>query len=126
MVLLSVFAGVALVLAAVGIYGIMSYMVNERTHEIGIRMALGAERSDVLGLVVKQTLKLVGVGLALGLGGSLALGRVVSRLVYETRPTDPATLAAVVLALGVVALFACWLPAKRATRVAPAVALRHE
>lgn len=126
MLLITIFAGVALVLAAVGIYGLMSYMVNERTHEIGIRMALGAGGGDVLGLVVRQTVQLVVIGAVLGLAGALALGRALTSLVFEVRPSDPATLVAVTILLTLVALIATLVPAMRATRVTPLVALRRE
>jgi putative ABC transport system permease protein len=104
----------------------MSYMVNERTHEIGIRMALGAVGGDVLGMVVRQTVRLVIIGAVLGLAGALALGRALTSLVFEVRPSDPATLAAVTVLLAVVALAATLVPAIRATRVTPLVALRRE
>ena len=126
MLLITIFAGVALVLAAVGIYGLMSYMVNERTHEIGIRMALGAAGGDVLGLVVRQTVRLVVIGAALGIAGALALGRALTSLVFEVRPSDPTTLVTVTVLLTVVALAATLVPALRATRVTPLVALRRE
>ena len=126
MLLITIFAGVALVLAAVGIYGLMSYMVNERTHEIGIRMALGAVGGDVLGMVVKQTLRLVAIGAALGLAGSLALGRALTSLVFEVTPSDPATLVTVTVLLSLVAVASTLVPALRATRVTPLVALRRE
>jgi len=126
MLLITIFAGVALVLAAVGIYGLMSYMVNERTHEIGIRMALGAAGGDVLGLVVRQTLRLVVIGAVVGIAGALALGRALTSLVFEVRPSDPTTLMVVTLLLMLVALAATLVPALRATRVTPLVALRRE
>ena len=126
MLLITIFAGVALLLAAVGIYGLMSYMVNERTHEIGIRMALGAVGGDVMRLVVRQTARLVAIGAVLGIAGALALGRVMRTLVFEVRPGDPATLAAVTGLLTLVALAATLIPARRATRVTPLVALRRE
>ena len=126
MLLITIFAGLALLLAAVGIYGLMSYMVNERTHEIGIRMALGAAGGDVLGLVVRQTVRLVLIGAVLGIAGALALGRVMTSLVFEVRPGDPTTLVTVTVLLTVVALAATLVPALRATRVAPLVALRRE
>jgi putative ABC transport system permease protein len=126
MLLITIFAVVALVLAAVGIYGLMSYMVNERTHEIGIRMALGAVGGDVLGLVVRQTVRLVAIGAALGLAGALLLGRALTSLVFEVRPSDPMTLSVVTVVLVLVALAATLVPALRATRVAPLVALRRE
>jgi putative ABC transport system permease protein len=126
MLLITIFAGVALVLAAVGIYGLMSYIVNERTHEIGIRMALGAVGGDVLGMVVRQTVRLVAIGAVLGIAGALALGRALTSLVFEVKPNDPATLAVVTVLLALVALAATLVPALRATRVTPLVALRRE
>ena len=126
MLLITIFAGVALMLAAVGIYGLMSHMVNERTHEIGIRMALGAVGGDVLGLVVRETVRLVIIGAGLGIAGALALGRVMQSLVFEVRPRDPTTLVAVTALLILVALAATIIPALRATRVTPLVALRRE
>jgi putative ABC transport system permease protein len=126
MLLITIFAGVALALAAVGIYGLMSYMVNERTHEIGIRMALGAAGGDVLGLVVRQTVRLVVIGAVLGLTGAVALGRTLTSLVFEVKPSDPTTLVAVTVLLTLVAIIATLVPAIRATRVTPLVALRRE
>jgi putative ABC transport system permease protein len=125
MVLLTIFAGMALVLAAVGIYGLMSYMVNERTHEIGIRMALGAAGRDVLALVVRETGVLVMTGVTIGVIGALALGRVLTRIAFEIRGSDPVTIGVVASLLAVVALAATLAPARRATRVAPVVALRE-
>jgi putative ABC transport system permease protein len=125
MVLLSIFAGIALVLAAVGIYGLMSYMVNERRHEIGIRMALGAAARDVLVLVVRETGVLVAIGVVLGVAGALALSRVLGRIAFEVRGSDPATIGGVAVLLAAVALAATLAPAWRATRVAPVVALRE-
>ena len=124
MILLTVFAGMALVLAAVGIYGLMSYMVSERTHEIGIRMALGAAGRDVLTLIVRETGVLVGTGVAIGVIGALALGRLLTRIAFEIRGSDPLTIGAVASLLALVALAATLEPARRATRVAPVVALR--
>jgi putative ABC transport system permease protein len=124
--LLGVFAGVALVLASVGIYGVMSYSVTERTHEIGIRMALGAKQRDVLALVVRQGLMLAMIGVVIGLGVALALTRVMSSLLYGVTTTDPLTFLLIPLLLGLVTLVACYLPAKRAMRVDPMNALRYE
>ncbi|MBI4661006.1 MAG: ABC transporter permease [Verrucomicrobia bacterium] len=124
--LLGLFAGVALTLAVIGLYGVLACMVAQRTREIGIRMALGAQRGDVLGLVLRQGAKLTLVGLALGFAGAYGLTHLLTRLLYEVKPTDPMTFVAVPLILLAVALFACWLPARRAARVDPLEALRHE
>jgi putative ABC transport system permease protein len=124
--LLGIFAAVALVLAVVGIYGVMSYSVAERRREIGIRVALGAQRRDVLSLVVKRGMTLVLGGTLIGLGGALALTRLMTGLLYEVSATDPLTLAAVAGVLALVALLACYLPARRATQVDPLMALRCE
>jgi predicted permease len=124
--LLGTFAGIALILGSVGIYGVMSYLVTERTHEMGIRMALGATRTDVMGLVLRYGLTLAAAGLGLGLIGSVALTRLLVTLLYGISPTDPVTLGAMGALLVGVALLACYLPALRATRVDPMVALRYE
>jgi predicted permease len=124
--LLGAFAAVALALAAVGIYGVMAHAVAHRTREIGVRMALGAARSDIMRLVVGQGMRLAAAGIALGIGGALALTRLLSAQLFGVAPSDPATFACVTLALGAVALAACWLPARRATRVEPMAALRAE
>jgi putative ABC transport system permease protein len=126
MELLGIFAGVAVLLAAVGIYGVMSYSVSERTHEIGIRMALGAHPRDALGLVAKLGLKLTSVGVAIGAALAFGVTRLISTFLFGVKPTDPLTYAAVALSLAAIALLACYIPARRATRVDPMIALRHE
>jgi putative ABC transport system permease protein len=126
MQLLGIFAGVAVLLAAVGIYGVMSYSVSERTHEIGIRMALGAHRSDVLGLIGKLWLKLTFIGVAIGIALALGVARLISSFLFGVKPTDPLTYAVVAVGLAAVALLACYIPARRAIKVDPLVALRYE
>jgi len=126
MMLLGAFAAAAVLLASVGIYGVISYFVGQRTHEIGLRIALGAHRRNVLGLVVRQGLALTLVGIVCGLAGAAGMTRFLSSLLYGVRPTDPLTFLAVSALLTGVALLACYIPALRAARVDPIVALRHE
>jgi ABC-type antimicrobial peptide transport system permease subunit len=124
--LTSLFGLTALLLAGIGLYGVMSQAVSRRTREIGIRMALGAGRSDVLRLMLKQGLLLTGLGLVLGLLAALLLTRLIQTLLYGVGTTDPLTFVAVALLLAGVALLACWIPARRAAKVDPMVALRYE
>ncbi|HXE34807.1 MAG TPA: ABC transporter permease [Verrucomicrobiae bacterium] len=126
MLLLGIFAGIAVLLASVGIYGVIAYTVSQRTQEFGLRMALGANRGDVLRLVLSHGARLMAVGIGLGLVASFGLTRLMATLLYGTSPTDPVTLMAVALLLALIALAACYFPARRAMRVDPMVALRHE
>ena len=125
-VLLAVFAGVALLLAATGVYGVISFNVGQRTRELGLRMAIGAGRGDVLRLVMGQGLRLAGLGVLFGVLGALALMRVLSGQLYDVRPTDPSTLALVAGVLLLVAIVSTLLPALRATGVDPSIALRED
>ena len=125
MQLLGIFAGIAVLLSAVGIYGVMSYTVSERTHEIGIRMALGAERADVLRLIARLWLKLTCMGVAIGAALAFGLTRLISTVLFGVKPSDPLTYAAVALGLAFMALIACYIPARRAIKVDPNVALRY-
>jgi putative ABC transport system permease protein len=126
MSLLGLFAALAMILVAVGIYGVISYGVSQRTHEIGIRVAIGARRADVLNLVMGWGLRIELVGVVGGLLGALLLTRLMTKLLYDVTATDPVTLGAVVLLMTTVILLACFIPARRAMRVDPMAALRHE
>ena len=125
-ILLTIFSGIALVLASIGIYGVLAYSVAQRTHELGVRSALGASRSTLLALVLVRGLILAVIGLVVGLSGALALTGYISTILYNIPPRDPVTLASVAALLAGVALLACYIPAHRATKVDPMVALRYE
>jgi len=126
MLLISLFGTVAVVLAVVGVYGVMSYTVTQNTREIGIRMALGGQRRDVLRLMILHGLKLVVIGLALGIVGAFALTRLMMTLLYQVSSTDPTIFVSISVLLALVALIACYVPARRATRIDPMLALQHE
>jgi ABC-type antimicrobial peptide transport system permease subunit len=120
------FAGVALVLAAVGLYGVMSYTVAQRTPEIGVRIALGGTVTDIVRLVLRSGLALTGQGLAMGIAAAAGLTRFLQTLLFEISPLDPATFGGVAVLLGAIGVLACWLPARRAAKIDPVVALRAE
>jgi putative ABC transport system permease protein len=126
MTLLNAFAAVALLMASVGLYGVISYLVGQRTHELGVRIALGAGRKDVLRLIVNHGMKMAMGGVALGLLAALGLTRLLAKMLYGVSATDPATFTVIALSLITVALLASVVPAWRATKVDPLVALRHE
>jgi putative ABC transport system permease protein len=126
MLLLTVFGAIALLLAAVGVYGIISYSVEQATHDISVRLALGAARRDIMRLVLGQGMKLAGAGLVLGTAGAFGASRLLAKMLYGVKPTDPSTYAVVAAALGAIALVACYLPARRAMRLDPILALKQD
>ncbi len=126
LLLIGVFAGLAMLLAGIGLYGVMAYSVTQRTHELGLRMALGAQRSDVLKLVVRQGMLLAAIGLGIGVAFALLLSRAMKTMLFNVSATDPLIYLLIATTLAAVALFACLIPARRATKVDPMVALRYE
>jgi ABC-type antimicrobial peptide transport system permease subunit len=121
-----IFGGLGLMLSGLGIYGLISYFAGQRTREIGVRLALGAQRKDILKLVLSQGIAIVVIGIAVGIGGAFAATRLLTSFLIGVGPTDALTFALVAASLAIVALLACWIPARRATKVDPLVALRHE
>jgi len=126
LVLMIIFASLGTLLAAVGIYGVISYIVAQRTHEVGIRIALGAGRNDVLKMIIRQGLSPAMVGIVIGVAGASGMAHFLSSMLFGVKPTDPLTFIAVAVLLAAVAVLACYIPARRATKVDPMVALRHE
>jgi putative ABC transport system permease protein len=126
MSLLAVFAGLALLLASIGIYGVLSYLTGQRTQEIGVRMALGAARLDVLRLILRDGARMVATGAVIGLAASLGLTQLMSNMLFGVKPTDLPTFSLVIAALSSIALLACYIPARRAMNIDPAIALREE
>jgi ABC-type antimicrobial peptide transport system permease subunit len=126
MILFGVFAALALLLSSLGIYGVVSYLTAQRTQEIGVRVALGAQRADVLRMILGKGIKMTALGVLIGLVAALGLTRLMSKLLFGVSPSDPVTFIAVALLLALVALAACYLPARRAARLDPMAALRYE